>query len=119
MKKPQPRYKTMRDALNKTGKPIYFSMCEWGEWFPWRWAQSVANSWRIALDIKDFWISFMAILEVDSYLSKYAGPGGWNDPDMLEVGNGRMSDNEYQAHFALWALLKAPMLIGNDITDMT
>lgn len=77
------RYPLMRDALNETGRPIYFSMCEWGRMKPWLWAQDVGNSWRTTLDIKDVWISFLHILERQVGLSKYARPGAWNDPDML------------------------------------
>lgn len=73
----------MRDALNSTGRHIYFSMCEWGREQPWTWAGEVANSWRTTLDIKDFWDSFLYILERQVGLAKYAKPGAWNDPDML------------------------------------
>jgi alpha-galactosidase len=94
-------------------------MCEWGFEKPHEWAGEFANSWRTTGDISDNWFSFTHILEKQVGLEKYAGPGGWNDPDMLEVGNGGMSTVEYQAHFALWSLLKAPLLIGCDITKMS
>lgn len=81
----------MRDALNKTGRPIYFSMCEWGREQPYKWAKPVANSWRTTVDIKDIYLSFLHNLEHQVGLSAYAGPGSWNDPDMLEVGNGGMT----------------------------
>ena len=109
---PKFRYPLMRNALNRTGRHIYFSMCEWGREKPHLWATPVANSWRTSVDIKDFYLSFLHNLEHQVGLSSYAAPGGWNDPDMLEVGNGGMNHEEYVAHFSLWALLKAPLLIG-------
>lgn len=109
----------MRDALNKTGRPIFFSMCEWGIENPALWAGPVANSWRTTGDISDSWNSFISILDQQVGLERYAKPGAWNDPDMLEVGNGGMTANEYQAHFVLWAALKAPLLIGCDLSKMT
>lgn len=115
---PKKRYPIMRDALNKTGRPIFFSMCEWGRQNPATWAKEVGNSWRTTGDIKDTWSSFTSILDKQVGLESYSGPGGWNDPDMLEVGNGGMTLNEYKAHFAFWALLKAPLIIGNDVRNM-
>lgn len=109
----------MRDALNKTGRHIYFSMCEWGVDQPWTWAQDVGNSWRTTGDISDNWDSFTKILDENVDLYKYSEIGGWNDPDMLEVGNGGMTTAEYTAHFALWSLLKAPLLIGCDLNNMS
>jgi len=85
----------MRDALNKTGRKIFFSMCEWGREKPWEWAMEVGNSWRTTNDIADNWFSFILILELQVKLANYSGKGGWNDPDMLEVGNGGMSTKEY------------------------
>ncbi|EAR94452.1 alpha-galactosidase (macronuclear) [Tetrahymena thermophila SB210] len=116
---PKIRYPPMRDALNATGRPIYFSMCEWGQYNPATWAPEVGNSWRTTGDIKDRYSSFLSILEKQVGLEKYAHPGAWNDPDMLEVGNGGMTTHEYEAHFALWALLKAPLLIGCDVSKMS
>jgi alpha-galactosidase len=116
---PKSRYPVMRDALNQSGRHIYFSMCEWGVDKPWLWAQDVANSWRTTLDIKDIWLEFLAILELQENLWQYAKPGAWNDPDMLEVGNGGMTNDQYQSHFALWAVLKAPLLIGCNLKNMT
>jgi alpha-galactosidase len=113
------RYPVMRDALNGTGRHIYFSMCEWGREKPYEWGSSVGNSWRTTIDIFDHWQSFLHNLEKQENLSSYAGPGGWNDPDMLEVGNGGMTHDEYQTHFALWAVLKAPLLIGCDLANMS
>jgi len=113
------RYGAMRDALNATGRPILFSMCEWGVDAPWDWANDVGNSWRTTNDIGDNWESFLRVLDNNIGLSYAAGPGGWNDPDMLEVGNGGMTFGEYKSHFALWALLKSPLLIGCDISQMS
>lgn len=109
----------MRDALNKTGRPIFFSMCSWGEESVWVWAKPVGNSWRTTGDINNNYKSFIWILDQQVGLSRYAGPGGWNDPDMLEVGNGGMTFDEYQSHFALWAALKSPLLIGCGLTGIT
>lgn len=116
---PQIRYPLMRDALNATGRPVYFSMCEWGVDDPVKWARPVANSWRTTADISDTWESMTSVLDLNEPLWAAAGPGGWNDPDMLEVGNGLMSDDEYKAHFSLWALMKAPLLIGCDVRHMS
>jgi alpha-galactosidase len=116
---PKFRYPRMRDALNKTGRPIYYSLCEWGQDDPWEWAADVGNSWRTTGDIKDKWDSFIEILEKQVPIASSGAPGGWNDPDMLEVGNGGMTTNEYEAHFALWAFLKAPLIVGCDIRNMS
>lgn len=113
------RYPSMRDALNKTGRPIFFSICEWGTEKPWEWGKETGNSWRTTGDISDNWHSFISILDQQAELGKYSEIGGWNDPDMLEVGNGGMTQNEYQAQFALWAVLKAPLILGNDINNIT
>jgi alpha-galactosidase len=90
---PKIRYPVMRDALNKTGRPIYYSMCEWGVENPATWAGPVGNSWRTTGDITDSFSSFTSILDKQVGLDKYAKPGAWNDPDMLEVGNGKMTTN--------------------------
>jgi alpha-galactosidase len=116
---PKFAYPTMRDALKATGRPILFSMCEWGTSKPWTWARGVAHIWRTTGDISDRWTSFTRLLDQQVGLEKYAGPGGWNDPDMLEVGNGGMTTAEYRAHFSLWCLLSAPLVAGNDIRSMT
>jgi len=91
---PKKRYPPMRDALNKTGRPIFFSMCEWGFEKPHLLAGDVANSWRTTMDIQDKWLSFIYILNRQIGLEKHSGPGRWNDPDMLEVGNGGMKHDE-------------------------
>jgi len=158
-------YAKMRDALKVAGRPIVFSICEWGASDPWTWADDVGNLWRATGDITDAWSSeggkfgpppsggappagsppngtppggmppggppaggpppvsmglgFLQILDQLEPLADYAGPGHWNDPDMLEVGNGGMTVEEYRAHFSLWAILAAPLIAGNDLRDMS
>ncbi|HTI25185.1 MAG TPA: glycoside hydrolase family 27 protein [Kutzneria sp.] len=109
------RYTAMRDALAATKRPILYSICEWGQNQPWTWAAPVGNSWRTTGDINDSYAKMLSIYKANIKLGKYAGPGHWNDPDMLEVGNGKMSDTEYRSHFTLWAMMAAPLLIGSDI----
>jgi len=109
----------MRDALNKTGRPIFFSMCEWGVDNPATWAGDVGNSWRTTGDISDSWSSMIGKFDQNVGLYPYAKPGAWNDPDMLEVGNGGMTTDEYTTHFSLWAAMKSPLLIGCDVTTMS
>ncbi|XP_073223261.1 alpha-galactosidase-like isoform X2 [Cicer arietinum] len=115
---PRLRYPPMSEALLNSGRPIFFSMCEWGREDPATWAKSVGNSWRTTGDIKDNWKSMTSIADANDKWASYAGPGGWNDPDMLEVGNGGMTTEEYRAHFSIWALAKAPLLVGCDIQAM-
>jgi alpha-galactosidase len=113
------RYKAMGDALEATGRAIVYSLCEWGRNKPWEWGRSVGgNLWRTTGDINDSWASMMGILDKQVGLEKYSGPNAWNDPDMLEVGNGHMTNAEYMAHFSLWALLNAPLIAGNDLRTM-
>ena len=120
-------YSIMRDALAKSGRPIVFSLCEWGSTKPWLWARNVGHLWRTTGDITDKWdtgeksdnIGVLQILDLQDGLESYAGPGHWNDPDMLEVGNGGMTATEYRAHFSLWCLLAAPLMAGNDIRSMS
>ncbi|XP_037475779.1 alpha-galactosidase 3-like isoform X2 [Triticum dicoccoides] len=116
---PKERYPPMRDALNSTGHQIFYSLCEWGQDDPALWAGKVGNSWRTTDDIQDTWKSMTDIADKNNKWASYAGPGGWNDPDMLEVGNGGMTFAEYRAHFSIWALMKAPLLIGCDVRNMT
>jgi alpha-galactosidase len=111
----QTRYRAMGDALKATGRPILYSICEWGSTQPWTWAPDVGNSWRTTLDIGDSWSKMIGIVHQNQPLAAYAGPGAWNDPDMLEVGNGGMTDTEYRTHFSLWAEMAAPLLIGSDL----
>ncbi|WP_405577994.1 NPCBM/NEW2 domain-containing protein [Streptomyces sp. NBC_01092] len=109
------RYTTMRDALRATGRPIVYSICEWGENKPWEWAADVGHLWRTTGDISDNWGSMLSILKQNLPLAPHAGPGRWNDPDMLEVGNGGMTDTEYRSHFSMWSIMAAPLLIGSDL----
>ena len=112
------QYTQFRDALRAAGRPIVFSICEWGSNRPWEWASGVGHLWRTTGDIADRWNSFLRILDASSTHARIAGPGGWNDPDMLEVGNGGMTAEEYRAHFSLWAIMAAPLIAGNDIRTM-
>ena len=109
----------MRDALMKQERPIFYSICQWGEEDIPTWGKDVGNSWRTTPDIVDTWKSMLNIIDKNNKWYEYAGPGGWNDPDMLEVGNGGMSYIEYKTHFSLWAISKAPLLIGCDVTKMS
>ena len=117
--KPEVRYPVMRDALLKQKRPIFYSMCEWGVDDPATWAKDVGNSWRTTGDIFNNWNSMITIIDENDKWYEYAGPGGWNDPDMLEVGNGGLTVEEEKIHFGLWCLSKAPLLIGCDITNMS
>jgi len=122
-------YTTMRDALLATGRPITFSICEWGSNKPWLWSAGIGNCWRTTSDI---WPHFdglldhtnwqqwgvLQIIDAQKPIRQYAGPGHWNDPDMLEVGNG-MTVNEDRAHFSMWCMLAAPLISGNDLANMS
>jgi alpha-galactosidase len=112
-------YTTMRDGLFAAGRPIIFSLCEWGTAKPWEWAGSVGHLWRTTGDISDSWNSMINIFTQQKDLARYAGPGHWNDPDMLEVGNGRMTFEEYKTHFSLWCMLASPLMAGNDLQNMS
>ena len=109
------RYTAMRDALKKTGRPIVYSICEWGKNKPWNWAPNVGNLWRTTGDISANWSSMISKAHSNESHAKVAGPGHWNDPDMLEVGNGSLSTTENRTHFSLWAEMAAPLLIGTDL----
>ncbi len=113
------RYQAMGDALKRTGRPIVYSICEWGENDPWLWGASVGgNLWRTTGDITDTWPSVMGILDQQVGLEAYSGPNAWNDPDMLEVGNPGLTQGESRAHMSLWSLLNAPLIAGNDLRAM-
>jgi alpha-galactosidase len=122
-------YLTMRDALYAAGRPIVFSLCEWGNNQPWEWAKDIGHLWRTTGDIAAVfdgevnhgsWSSWgvMKILDMQKGLRIHAGPDHWNDPDMMEVGNG-MSVNEDRTHFTMWCMLAAPLIAGNDIQNMS
>ena len=137
-------YTLMRNALRKAGRPILFSICEWGVNKPWEWAQEVGHSWRTTGDIgpafapvpvsydeqgRRRWkpMSVLEIIDINEPLRQYAGPGHWNDPDMLEVGNSAtvdgvfydMTESEDRAHFTMWCMMAAPLILGNDLTKIT
>jgi len=109
------RYRAMSDALRATRRPIFLAICEWGVNRPWTWARGIGQSWRTTHDIKDSYASMLAIFQQNVHLSAYAGPGGWNDPDMLEIGNGGMTPTEQRTEFTLWAAMAAPLIAGADI----
>lgn len=113
------RYPPMRDALLSVQRPIFFSLCEWGRERVATWGRAVGNSWRTTKDIRDSWTSMIYNLYDNNRWADFGGPSGWNDPDMLEVGNGGMTTTEYTTHFSMWALMKAPLIIGCDVTNMS
>jgi alpha-galactosidase len=119
----------MRDALYEAGRPIVLSLCEWGNDKPWEWGPKIGQLWRTTGDIypcfdcvidHGTWKQWgvMQILDMQDGLRKYAGPEHWNDPDMMEIGNG-MSMNEDRAHFSMWCMLAAPLISGNDLRNMS
>jgi alpha-galactosidase len=113
-------YHKMGDALKATGRPIVYSLCQYGVDQPWKWGPELgANMWRTTDDIDDSYGRMIAIGFSQAGLSKYAGPGHWNDPDMLEIGNGKMTEDEYRTHMSLWVILAAPLLAGNDLSKMS
>ena len=116
---PEVQYAKLRDALANSGRPIVFSICNWGVKTPWRWGPATGNLWRTTGDINDTYERMSLIGFGQNGLEKFAGPGHWNDPDMLEVGNGGMKRDEYRTHMALWAILAAPLLAGNDLRNMS
>jgi len=134
------RYANMSRALDATGRPILFSLSNWGVDGPWNWAPTIANSWRISGDVMDsydrfddrcpctsvidcklpgFHCAMTRIIDFAAPLGQKAGPGRWNDADMLEVGNGGMTSDEYVTHFSMWAVMKSPLILGNDVRNMT
>jgi len=121
-------YTTMRDAIRSAGRPMLLSICEWGDNKPWEWGAEVGHSWRTTGDISPCWdcemshgswssLGVMRILDKQAGLRKHAGPGHWNDMDMMEVGMG-MSENEDRAHFSIWSMLASPLIMGNDLRSM-
>lgn len=130
------RYKKMGDALKATGRPILFSICEWGPRSPWLWGKEVGgHMWRTSYDVQDIWdtpqnvqspIGILTSIDVMRNLARFAGPGGWNDPDMLVVGlnntgfikGGGCTDTEYRTQMSIWCMLAAPLMMGCDIRNM-
>jgi alpha-galactosidase len=118
-------YKTMGDALYAAGRPIVYSLCEWGNNKPWEWAKDIGHLWRTTGDITDCYncqgeydLGMKFILNLQVGLEKYAGPSHWNDPDMLEVGNPGLTLTESRSQFSLWCMLAAPLMAGNDLRTM-
>ncbi|MDR1504071.1 MAG: glycoside hydrolase family 27 protein [Prevotella sp.] len=119
-------YKTMSDALKACGRPIVFSICEWGENKPWEWGKGIGHLWRITADIRDCYdckfnwggVGVLQILDKALTINQYSGPGHWNDLEMLEIGNGGQTEHEYRSHFAIWSMMSAPLMAGNDIRNM-
>jgi alpha-galactosidase len=116
---PKTLYTTMHDAIVATGRPMVFSLCDWGVDSPWDFGPGIANLWRTTADINDNFNSMLQNLDSTSEHPSAAGPGHFNDPDMLEVGNGGMTSDEYRSHFSLWAIMAAPLIAGTDITKMS
>lgn len=123
-------YLPMADALGKADRDIVFSICNWGVQEPWKWAGDISHLWRTTPDIRPYfkgfklkYLYFMSLMDIIKRTDKhqlhlYAGPGRWNDPDMLEVGNGKLTHDENVAHFSMWAMMAAPLLAGNDLRNM-
>lgn len=122
-------YQTMRDALYATGRPILFSICEWGDTEPWKWGEKLGHMWRVSGDIINCWdckvgygtwssLGVWPIIKLRKDIRKYSGPGHWNDFDMMEVGNG-MSAGEDRVHFSMWAMLSSPLIMGNDLRSVS
>lgn len=119
-------YQTMSDAIKLSGRPIVFSICEWGENEPWKWGKGIGHMWRVTPDIRDCYqckfdwggVGVLDIIDIMADLYPYAGPGHWNDAEMLEVGNGGMNKEEYMTHFSMWCMLATPLMAGNDLRKM-
>jgi len=113
-------YQKMAEALRATKRPIVYSLCQYGRDDVWTWGDKAGgNLWRTTGDINDTYKRMMEIVDTQSVIAKYAGPGHWNDPDMLEIGNGGMTTDEYRTHMSLWAIFAAPLLAGNDVRTMS
>jgi alpha-galactosidase len=113
-------YQKMGDALRAASRPIVYSLCQYGRLDVWKWGPDVGgNLWRTTGDIRDTWDSMARIGFGQNELAQWAKPGHWNDPDMLEIGNGGMSETEYKTHMSLWSILAAPLLAGNDLRNMS
>ncbi|MBS1593748.1 MAG: glycoside hydrolase family 27 protein [Bacteroidetes bacterium] len=117
----QVQYSTMRDALHRAGRPIVFSLCEWGSTKPWLWADTVGHLWRTTGDIRPRFLKHhgvLALFDAQAKIRKYNKPNAWNDPDMLEVGNEGLTLTESRTHFTLWCMMAAPLMSGNDLRAM-
>jgi alpha-galactosidase len=116
---PEVQYAKFHDAFEHASRPMVFSICNWGVKAPWKWGPHTGNLWRTTGDISDHYDRMSVIGFSQDGLEKFAGPGHWNDPDMLEVGNGGMKRDEYIQHMSLWVMLAAPLLAGNDVRNMS
>lgn len=124
---PKASYKIMRDALFAAGRPVVFSICEWGSNQPWLWAADIGHLWRMTMDVQPCFdcsvnwgaLGILQIIDKSANLRKYNGPGHWNDPDMMEVGNEGLNESENRAHFSMWCMLSAPLMAGNDLRNMS
>jgi len=120
-------YALMRDAIYKAGRPMVLSICEWGTNKPWEWGASAGHTWRTTEDIincfdcKNNWggLGVLQIIDLQAEIGGYSGPGHWNDPDMLEIGNGVLTNNEERSHMSMWSMFSAPLIAGNDIRNMS
>jgi alpha-galactosidase len=116
---PRALYAKWALAVAATRRPIVLSICEWGRARPWEWAPSLGHLWRTCWDIQDTWASLTAVIDRQAPLHRYAGPGHWNDPDMLEIGNGGLTATEQISQMSLWSMLAAPLIAGNDLRQMS
>ena len=116
---PRALYAKWAMAFHAARRPMVLSICEWGRSRPWEWAGPIGHLWRTSWDIQPDWSSILTILDRQAELHSFAGPDHWNDPDMLEVGNGDLTPDQNRAHFALWSMLAAPLMAGNDLRTMT
>jgi len=116
---PRALYAKWAMAFHAARRPMVLSICEWGRSRPWEWAGAIGHLWRTSWDIQPDWSSILTILDRQAELHSFAGPDHWNDPDMLEVGNGDLTPDQNRAHFALWSMLAAPLMAGNDLRTMT
>ena len=125
---PQEAYRTMRDAIHEAGRPMVLSICEWGDSKPWEWARDIGHLWRTTGDITNCWdcvvnhgswfsSGFLSILDRQAAIRAASGPGHWNDPDMMEVGN-MATRAQDRSHFTMWAMLSAPLIVGTDIENL-
>ena len=117
--KQQAAFTLMRDELKRLHRPIVYSISDYGESKPWTWAPKVANLWRTTKDIAPNWPSIRGIIDAQAPLAAYAGPGHWNDPDMLQIGNGGLTLEEAKSHFGMWSMLAAPLMLGTNLDTLS
>ena len=116
---PAPAYARVRDLVRRSGRRVVLGICNWGVGAPWRWGPRVGHLWRVTGDIKNEWSSVMRVADRAERLWRFAGPGGWNDPDSLEIGNGVLTKREGRAQLSVWAMLAAPLIAGNDVRALS